>query len=323
MVLAGIDEAGYGPLLGPLVSASAAFEVVTADAAAETPAFPDLWKILGRVVSAKRQADGRKIHVNDSKRVYSPAAGIGELERAVLCMLGRDIATMEDAFRRCNPALVADLARYPWYRPAADERFPLRAELLSVRMMSNAFHAECERKQARMVHYATHVLCEREYNRFAEVMRNKANVIAMLVFRHIAALIERFAGQGLMIVCDRLGGRSKYGSLLRTHFEEWHLTIDSETSSRADYTLTRTGQRVRVIFSEKGEMLALPVAAASMLAKYQRELLMHRFNAYWAVLAPRVAPTAGYFTDGVRFLDETKALRASLGIADEELVRSR
>ncbi len=43
-VLAGIDEAGYGPTLGPLVVSLAAFRVAGAEA--EAPG--DLWSALGR-----------------------------------------------------------------------------------------------------------------------------------------------------------------------------------------------------------------------------------------------------------------------------------
>src|SRR5688500_13768356 len=83
MILAGIDEAGYGPLLGPLVVGCAAFEVGGADPAGEVPC---LWRRLGKYVSRNRLKGGKKLHVNDSKLVYSPSLGLKELERAVLAL---------------------------------------------------------------------------------------------------------------------------------------------------------------------------------------------------------------------------------------------
>src|SRR4051812_12185081 len=83
MILAGIDEAGYGPLLGPLVVGCCAFELPDVDPSAPLPC---LWKRLRKLVSKSRSRHGRKIHVNDSKQVYNPSIGLKELERSILAI---------------------------------------------------------------------------------------------------------------------------------------------------------------------------------------------------------------------------------------------
>ena len=50
---------------------------------------------------------------------------------------------------------------------------------------------------------------------------------------------------------------------------------------------------------------------------------MHRFNAYGRQFCPGVAPTAGYYGDGTRFLGEIDAKRRELNVPDAALIRSR
>jgi ribonuclease HII len=106
-------------------------------------------------------------------------------------------------------------------------------------------------------------------------------------------------------------------------FQEWDLEVISEIDGRADYRLVRGAHVVRLIFAEKAEEQAMPVALASMLSKYLREALMHRFNRYWKIHVPDLAPTAGYYNDGERFLRDIAGKRRELGIADGDLVRCR
>jgi hypothetical protein len=60
-----------------------------------------------------------------------------------------------------------------------------------------------------------------------------------------------------------------------------------------------------------------------MVSKYIREAMMRRFNAFWLGHLPGVLPTAGYFSDGTRFLADIDLKRRELGIMDEQIVRAR
>ena len=70
----GIDEAGYGPNLGPLVQAAVALHLPDDD--------PAGWETLKPVVRrCDEKADGRLL-IDDSKKVYT-RGGLAALERGV------------------------------------------------------------------------------------------------------------------------------------------------------------------------------------------------------------------------------------------------
>jgi hypothetical protein len=334
MIWAGIDEAGYGPLLGPLVVGCCAFEVGDVDvppgsARLAGEEWPCLWKRLRKHVSKTRVKTGRKLHVNDSKLVYSPAGGLKELERSVLALAAaagiwpEDCRDLVSLLARTAAHAVDDLGGYDWYKSEDPERFPLEQEALPIRLLAKGLREEMMRNRAGCIHLAARVVFERQLNQMFDTMRNKAGALFQLAAIHLDHLLRTYGEQDLTIVCDRQGGRGHYGGLLRLMFEEWSLEIVSEAESRSDYVLTRNGHPVRIIFTEKAEGQCMSVAVASMLSKYLREAMMSRFNRYWRTQVPDLPPTAGYYNDGLRFLKDIDARRRELGIADGQLIRSR
>ncbi|HVS72569.1 MAG TPA: hypothetical protein VHQ47_15035, partial [Phycisphaerae bacterium] len=91
MIVAGIDEAGYGPLLGPLVVSAAGFELagVALDVEAELGGAGCLWKLLKGAVAKKAPAKKGRVLVADSKIVHAQAEGVRLLERGVLAFFGQ------------------------------------------------------------------------------------------------------------------------------------------------------------------------------------------------------------------------------------------
>ena len=74
------------------------------------------------------------------------------------------------------------------------------------------------------------------------------------------------------------------------------------------YAVVRAdGASLEVIVATGCESRQLPVALASMLAKYIRELHMVALNRFWAARVPNLAPTAGYPADAGRFVRQISA----------------
>src|SRR5207248_2854477 len=110
----GIDEAGYGPNLGPLVMTAAACQVPDRLAGA------NLWHVLRRAVRRGEDDKDSRLLIDDSKIVYSTGRGLLGLEVGVLATLWRAPASiaadLAALLEWTCPDSRADLHGEPWYR---------------------------------------------------------------------------------------------------------------------------------------------------------------------------------------------------------------
>ena len=90
------------------------------------------------------------------------------------------------------------------------------------------------------------------------------------------------------MICDKHGGRNRYGPLLAEHFPEWLIEVRGEGRQRSVYRFGPPERRVEVCFRTKAES-CLPAALASMASKYLRELAMQAFNDFWRRRVPGLA----------------------------------
>lgn len=323
-IIAGIDEAGYGPLLGPLVTSAAAFEMPR-DVEDEC-----LWRVLSGAVTRSAAARDGRVCVTDSKKLYSSKKGLAALERTALAAVGawRGIPSRLDGLLTLlaeEPA--ARLREYPWYGEA-DTALPLSADAGSVRIAATLLSREAETKGVRMGGLFAEVLPEGHFNRLVGKTDNKAVVASGLVLRLVQRIADAFRGKDITFIVDKQGGRDHYGLMLRRAFEGRRLRVLHEDRQRSEYELiddTGGGRanRWRIAFCESGESRHLSVALASCVSKYLREAFMHRFNAYWTARVPDLRPTAGYYSDGLRFLEELRGCLPPGTVNDALMVRQR
>jgi len=317
-ILAGIDEAGFGPLLGPLVVSSCAFSV-------RPEAVPeDLWHLLRKSVGKTRKQLRGRLLVADSKKAYKRSEGLGHLERSVLATLrclGAPPSELGELLAVLCPQCAVRLWEYPWYRQA--EHHPLAGEGADMRIAAKVFNEDMEASGVRLSHLATECLDVAHYNSLVERVRNKAAVLFMTTTRLIQNVVDRYPQQDVHILIDRQGGRVHYREHLLRSFPEMELRIVEETERRSAYALTGRCRVVNLSFEVGADERHLPVSLASMVSKYVRELLVECMNRYFAGMSPELKPTAGYWTDGLRFLDDLARCVPDLQIDRHRLVRCR
>ena len=161
-----------------------------------------------------------------------------------------------------------------------------------------------------------------EFNRQVQAMGNKASVNLCCVMRRLDGLWRRFAQDELEVIVDRLGGRVHYLRSLQLCFADAMIRVVTEQPAHSRYQLRRGGSVMTVSFLQEAEGRHLPVALASMVAKYVRELLMIRMNDYFRGHLPGLRPTAGYFGDARRYLTEIKPVIDRLRLPASQLVRT-
>jgi hypothetical protein len=149
----------------------------------------------------------------------------------------------------------------------------------------------------------------------------KSSVNLAAALRLVDRIWRTWPEQHPRIILDRHGGRTHYLDDLRLAWPEAQLQVLAEDQGLSRYRLQQDERSLTVSFVPDSESRHLPVALASMTAKYVRELLMLRLNRFFMAHLPELKPTAGYFQDGRRYLSDIEPVIARLGIPRRRLVR--
>jgi hypothetical protein len=319
-ILVGVDEAGYGPILGPLVITAVSFEVKDHEVDG------NLWQILrGAVTGRSERLPMRPLVIADSKRLYTPGRSgkkLSRLEEGVLSFQGC-IEGVEDlkgllCALHCYNEGQAEL--YPWYH---DMRLglPSDAPIQEITRYRRLLQEVMASQGIKFLGARAAVVSPHEFNKGVESHGNKA----LLLFDNCVKLIKSLweAHPQLEVLCDKHGGRGRYGALLSRAFGGCKMNVLSEGPEASSYEFKDGVGWLKVSFIVKAEDKHLPVALASMYSKYLRELFLKLFNKYWQERLPGLKPTAGYPEDARRFLRDIDSLRASLRISNEILARNR
>lgn len=317
-ILIGIDEAGFGPILGPLVVSSTAFSLPSDMLNA------DLWHLLeASVAQTRRRLTGRLL-ITDSKKAHSKSSGITHLERTVLSVL-RVLHTCPDSLgafiESICPESLERLKMYSWYAHLENHHLP--SDDPDKVIAAGAFVKDMARNNMELLDLRSQCLDVAYYNGQVEVVRNKSSVLFSATCILMQRLFQRYPQQDLQVVVDRQGGRVHYRDSLQRMFPGVDMAILRENEALSSYELTMDGRRVRIHFVVRADSRCLPVSLASMLSKYLRELLIADLNAYFINKCKEIKPTAGYWQDGTRFINDVRAKLPDLKIDDQQFIRCR
>ncbi len=312
----GIDEAGYGPNLGPLVISATTWRV------ADQPWGVDLYARLADGVSSR--PGGERMPIADSKLLYQSGRGLELLERGVLAalrLIGRpalDWCGIWDSLRADDHE---HRRRLPWYA-GYNGPLPTCGSLAAIDEPARRLQAACQGADVHLVDVRSRAVFPEEFNSLVDEQGGKGAALSVVTLQLLAAVMARLEPAPTLVTCDKHGGRNRYGPILQRQFPDVLVEVRRESRPRSEYRWGPRDCLTEIHFCAGGEAF-LPTALASMTSKYLRELAMAAFNDYWCGLAPNLKRTAGYPVDAKRFRRDIAELQTRLHIDDAILWRAR
>lgn len=340
----GVDEAGYGPNLGPLVIAASVWEVPKSFsefelcAALEEDFREESW-----------HSGSRRVPLGDSKRLYQPGAGLTTLETGLLAMLRCLPHRMS---LTSNPQLPADLSELladtlvhlpsntnasdcpegtpsepdplrsslPWYADLRSHAVPCSQSIDEIERLSEIAMAGLSKGGMRCLAIRAVVIAESRFNQEVERLGSKGQLLSQATLQLVSHMVGNYDGPA-EIFCDRQGGRKNYLPILLDAFPEEWFRETLASPQRCSYR-NSAHRSLGIHFSVKGDRFP-PTALASMCAKYVRERLMEALNRFWRSHLPTVKPTAGYPLDAKRFREQIESTARRLQLETSTWWRCR
>jgi hypothetical protein len=308
----GIDEAGYGPNLGPLV-----MSYVSAVGPLDRP--PDLWNDLSETVCRARECS-RRLWIDDSKAVYAGRRGRCRLAAATLSALRTIGGSVPETFLELSRALGSgglvetELDRWSPDTPALALIAEADAAFVTDALRIDHFGSAGWRLEL----LRSAILGPQRFNAILQGSRSKAEVHSA-VFAELCAEIWGACADGLetVVQCDKHGGRHFYLDLLRRTLPGASVDQGEEGPTLSRSQVRGDDRRLTIEFRPKADRSCGFVALASILSKWPRECWMDQFNAFWQTRVPGLKPTAGYPVDARRFRREIESAAASEGIGPD------
>lgn len=216
----GVDEAGYGPNLGPLVIAGSLWSA-PADCTEQlfTQAFQS------HFATTRWSTECQHVPLGDSKKLYSSRGGLATLEAGLLAMLHLlpasdtlkpDVAEVAKTFgdatssavtlgdfphnslgdvidRLVRPTLVNELAELVWYTNYVEQPIPVAVDISEAQRLARIAHASLAHHGIELVDMHAAVICEPHFNRVVAQTGSKGELLSRTTLDLVVRLLDTCA----------------------------------------------------------------------------------------------------------------------------------
>ncbi|MFN5291495.1 MAG: hypothetical protein ACK5E4_15520 [Planctomycetia bacterium] len=307
--LVGLDEAGYGPNLGPFVMSMVAVRWTGQGDWIE--AFQKLTRC------AREKKDPARPLVDDSKKAFVKE-GFEGLEKTVgdFFDLPENIGTYLGKHGVVGTPHMLDEI---WFKPAQPvlglEKSTLRTEEIRQRFANQGFQD---------FYHGLAVLPAQAFNEVVSRANNKGAVLSVGLIgllSHLASTVPE--DNSFRVFADKHGGKNQYSATLQNVLDRGVMVAQKESSAESIYKSMGAKHEWKVHILPKADSKYPLVSLASILAKWMREKLMGQFNAFWQEKLPGLESTAGYPGDAPRFYSQIEAKLLEMGLKKESVWRMR
>jgi ribonuclease HII len=307
MIVAGIDEAGYGPKLGPMVVAT-------------VPLAVDARDVNKAALAARKALSSLPVRVVDSKKLFSPRKGLHQLELSALSLLGasgqqpQTVGTLVDTVA---PVYSRDIQSLPWYKVLWQSPLPLASTADEVGESAEAVKSALAESGVGILPPHVVALDEKSLNRLWRREPNKERA-SFAAFRDLTKRLTDGKSGALHLTMDQQGGRTNYLPWL---CDCWPGEMPSHHRDGVCNCYRLDGPDLHLFVAPRADSDYPEVAAASIIAKYLREALMTGFYKFWQEHS--VEPADGYGGSHRDFMERVEPKMRELGLTYDDILRLR